>query len=501
VQIFSGNMKTRPDVEDWLLHQSRHHRRWLVILALMLAAELGPVWPTAPDAVAYLSISRSIATGHGLRNLGFSHIAYPPGYPLLISPAFFFPAFPFAVIAGLHWLLGMMLAIGLYRWARHEGDSAAMLLTALVMVNVSLWTYSRVPVSELAFMTIAVWAVIALNNAMDAPNSRRRFGQVLLGAVLVLMLSMIREAGVVFAIGFLAAVCAELWRGRLRALDGLVMTLPVCLLAFIGLALFLAYDENTFRDARVFGTHLAGFLDRNVPLENRLIEGVRLEVSAVGRLIVPGMFKAYGKRWMDVNIALYIVVVTAIAVGWWRSCSRRSDVYVMTVPFYLALYAVWSFDADTRYLLPILPVICISLWCLIERYQDHRLTIIAALVLLHLGVALGYTMFINIPAGCKCNQQWTAIARIASLVKNKEGRITALAGTPKCSSLILSYLTDKPVTEQHMDPSSLSGTRWLVAPANALAIHGFSTAFADGKIRLLKRTSGMPTAGSDQTEP
>src|SRR5690242_9607355 len=79
--------KRKAAVEDWLQNQVGHPVLWLAFFALLIAVQISPFWYPTPDATAYLSIARSIASGNGLRNFGYAHVPYPPGYPIIISPA------------------------------------------------------------------------------------------------------------------------------------------------------------------------------------------------------------------------------------------------------------------------------------------------------------------------------------------------------------------------------------------------------------------------------
>ncbi len=73
--------------------------------------------------------------------------------------------------------------------------------------------------------------------------------------------------------------------------------------------------------------------------------------------------------------------------------------------------SAWAFDADTRYLLPLLPLLVVCLWFVIEPFTRWRLSALAALLVLHLAVALGYWTAVEIPRGRECNRRVdTAVA-------------------------------------------------------------------------------------------
>ena len=115
-------MSTAARLEGWLARQSEHPLRWLVAMAILLAAQISPWWLPTPDSAAYLSIARSIATDHALRMFGYLHSAYPPVYPILLSPAFCLGPEPFLAISMLQCLMALILMAS--RW--RQGIRAAL---------------------------------------------------------------------------------------------------------------------------------------------------------------------------------------------------------------------------------------------------------------------------------------------------------------------------------------------------------------------------------------
>lgn len=439
-------MPTAERLGALLAQQSRHPWRWMAAIALMLAVQITPWWIPTPDAVAYLSIARSIALHRGLRMFGYAHIAYPPGYPLLISPAFWLGPLPFLALAILQWLIAIVFIGGLYRWTlRQVPRPMALPLTALVMVNVTLWIYYRRTLSELAFMAVAIWAVYFLDSALDATPGRHRLPAVLLGATMLILLTLIREVGALFAL----ALALSAWR-RVRAGElarGAAVSTLLAVLIPVGAAAagFVIYSERSFAATHMFGTHMSALFDSRVPWFSRLLDGMRLQICGIGRLLVPGMFKAYGHTWGNLNTLLYGLIFAPIAVGWWRWVKRRPDIYALVVPFYLLTYALWDFDADTRYALPILPAAVVSLWYLLEPFMRLRSRLIAALIGLHLAVALGYWVAVERPRARECHADWEPIARLASKLRGQAGPIAATDDVAECSRLLLSFMLDRPV--------------------------------------------------------
>ena len=478
----------RQALEHWIASQSARPWPWMALIAVLLAVQVSPWWYPTPDAVAYLSIARGIAVTHRLSNLGGAHLAYPPGYPLLISPAFLMSSRPFLAISIIHWLMALIFMAGVYRWTCRMAPAAALLLTALSIVNVAFWIYYRRTLSELAFMTVMIWTVVALDSALEAGSRGARAIRTAAGTVLLAALVLIREPGILFAPGFAVAVFLCVRAGKLRWTDGLAIIAEVAVPAAAAVVGFLIYDRATARVApsRVFGTHLEGFLNPATPIIPRVIEGLRLRISEVGRLVVPGMFKTYAAhgQWLNVNVFIYLAVFALVAAGWWRLIRRRRDVFAATMPLYFALYVVWAFDADTRYLLPMLPAIMVSLWFAIESMTRFPLTVLAALLVLHLAVAAGYWLTVEIPRGRECNRQWVSAEAFAPDIKDEPGMVVATHQVPECARLMLSFLIDRPVPER-ISPGDFPDARWILEPADSPDPAGFRVKQSHGLYKLL----------------
>jgi len=467
---------------------------WLALFAILLAIQISPWWYPTPDATAYLSIARSIALTHRLSNLGGVHLGYPPGYPILISPAFLISARPFLELSFIHWVMALIFMAGVYRWTRSLAPAAALILTGLAMTNVAFWIYYRRTLSEVAFMAVMIWAVLVFDSALEAPRWRAGAMRTAAGVVLLIALVMIRETGVLLALGFAAAALLDVRDGKLRWTRGLSMIAAVLSPAVAAMGAFVIYDLATARSApsAVFGTHLNGFFNAPTPMLPRVIEGLRLRISEVGRLVVPGMFKAYAGRgqWLHIDTIIYLAIFVLIAIGWRRLIGRRRDVLAAAAPFYFVLYVVWAFDADTRYLLPLLPLLLVCLWFAIEPFDHWRLSMLAVLFVAHLAVALGYWTTVEIPRGRLCNKEWAAAAALAPGIKDAVDLVIATRQVPQCARLMLSFLIDRPVPER-TNAHDFPGARRIVERTDDPDPPGFQVQQSAGSYKLL--VSNMPS--------
>ncbi|MEA2624062.1 MAG: hypothetical protein QOD06_107 [Candidatus Binatota bacterium] len=457
-----------------------------VLLALLLAAQVSPWWMPTPDAAMFLSVARSVAGGDGLRAFGEARLGHPPGYALLIAPAFWLGERPFLAIAILHWILAVLLMIGVHRWARRFAPEGALLLAALVMVNVSLWIHFRRTLAELAFMTGSVWTVEAMNRVFSARGRPEAARSGVAAALLLAVTTLVRETGVLLAVGFVIAAAVRATRSG--ATNRWRVPAAAIVLLAVGSAVAVTF---TMRERAtgvglqgVVGTHLDGLLDPRIPLGPRVAEGLRLRTSEVGRLLVPGMFKAYGDRWFDWNTALYVPLAMLIAAGWWRLVRCWPDPWAFALPFHFAAYSVWGFDAGTRYLLPVLPVLWAAVWFLLPRRP--RVPILSALLTAHVAVSIGYTLTREIPRARACDRDWPAVDRLAEGLRGAEGRIV-LSDLPECTGLMLVFALDRHVPAT--SPDRRRDADWIVDRPEAPIPPGFVMRERAGAYRLLARQS------------
>jgi len=410
-----------------------------------------------------------------------------------MSLAFIQQSPPFLTISIINWVTAILFMIGLYRWTHRLAADAAPLLTGLTMVNVTFWIYYRRTLTELAFMTVMIWTVNALDQAMEERSAWGRSLFTAIGGLLAVYLSMIREVGVLIVGAFAAALCVYVYNKRLRPRDALAMIAGVTVPAVAAVIAFIVYDLSTYQGPGSFlGMHLSGFLNPLMPFKELIPEGIRLQMSAVGRIIIPGMFKAYSHRWLSLDTLIYLFATAIVAIGWARFLRRQVEVLAYALPLYLALYSIWGFDADTRYVLPMLPILVVSLWYWIEPFRAIRLTIVAALMIAHLGVAIGYWRGIEVPRGAKCYAQWPHVNRLARVIEKDPGPVAAADKIPECVRLMLSFTLDRPVADLSKDNAAAQTSKWLLATSRDPDPTGYREDSQFAAYKLLRNTQSSP---------
>jgi hypothetical protein len=480
---------------------------WLAAWGALVAVQLvSPLWYATHDASRYLSIARSTATTGQPTNLGSPHLVYGAGYPLLISPAFLFGPYPFLWLSAAHALMAALYLAGVYVWARRYVPEAAVPFALLAVGNCIVLTLLRRPLSEAAFLPVMIWAASALT---AIPGSRAAWRPVLAAAVLLSFLAVIRQAGVLFAVGFALHLALRAWRGEMSWARVCILSLAVGLPPVLAAGAMVAYDREMAARASAW-SNMDIFTRSEIapraeypeqPLFLQCLEGVRLRVSEAGRLLIPGMFNAYGayRDWLNVNLLWYFALAGVLVVGWWRFV-RRLDVLALTLPFYAALHVYWPFDQSGRYFAPMLPVLFVCLWHGLAGLRQRRLALFTALVVLHTGVALGYWLAVDRPRALDDDRRWPDARRLAEVIRAAPGSVQVGPDLGK-THLLLEYVLDRPVAWQEAGRPPAAGAQWLVTAAGAVAPADFEPVAEAGEYRLWQRRTGQAAITASRVVP
>jgi hypothetical protein len=310
---------------------------------------------------------------------------------------------------------------------------------------------------------------------------------------LLSVLTIIREVGALFGAGFVLALLAGLARGRFSR-RAAALPLAVAGVAVLAGAAVIR-PERIAAAGPAFAGRLAGYADAGAAVTGSLAERLHLRVTEIGQLLVPGMFKAYGGGWVDINTLVYVPLAVAVAIGWWilvshpRSSSQTSpalDVFTVTAPLYLALHLAWPYTAGTRYLLPLLPLLVACLWSACGPLRHWRRAAFALALIAHLGVAAGYWLIVDAPRARACDRHWPVVQELAARIGLDSGAVVA-ADVSKCVTLMLVLALDRPV--QRVDDRRFADgpARWIVTPEPAGEVSGFRPEASDGGYTLLRR--------------
>ncbi|MEO1994426.1 MAG: hypothetical protein ABGZ17_04040, partial [Planctomycetaceae bacterium] len=339
-------------VERFLVASNRRPLWGLGITLLLLAMQIGPYWYPECDASVYLSSARAMAQGRDLQYPDSPLDVGLPGYPLMLAPAFWFGDRPFLVLSAINWFIAAVGTMGVYLWARRRCPSAAVMITMLTMLNSATLLYYRRSLKELAVLTVLIWTGLVLQRVVDHGRRPTVFVLALTALILGPMLVLIRYTGILLFGGFALAMCLNLtqrkgqrWRCCVLAV---ILAAPAVLLTWNQL-----YQQRQIAAERQLVNYQDYFTQGVSELDGHFVEGLRLQISSIGRITIPGMFKAYarGGHWLNINTGVYGVWLVLVVCGWWRF-ARRKDVLALSLPLFFTAYVIWPFDQGPRFLMP-----------------------------------------------------------------------------------------------------------------------------------------------------
>lgn len=451
-------------VEARLAGMNARPRLWLSVMACLLVVQVSPWWYSDNDSSRYLSIARSIARDDSIAAFGSPQLIASPGYPLLISPAFLFGNRPLLAISVIHWLIAVVGLIGVYVWARRVIPSAAVTVTGLAMLNTAVWFYYRVALKEMAFLTVLVWAVNSTSALQRAASRKAAIGYGFVATALMTLLCLIRYTGIVVLAGFAISLCMQAWRERERRMRSIVLLVAVSVPIVAGVLSLMAHERQM---AATHGgaTYEETFLQNLGQAANRVPEMIRTQIEGIGRICVPGLFKASvpAGRWLHVNMLIYLAFFLFAAAGWWQLVRRNGDVFALTLPFYAAMYVMWGFEQGSRFFVCMAPLLMTCAALALFRTRPTRFyTTVTCVTLAHLGVATGYWLSIDAPRARAADAKWPAIETIASTIEQSPGPVEFFEGA-NTDRRMLELTIDRAIETWEGSQSPRDATQWLVA--------------------------------------
>lgn len=460
--------------------------------AVLLIAQIGPWWYSAPDSACYLSMARSFWDGDGPTSLGDKYKAYAIGYSFLLSPLFWISERPFILIGIVHLLLACVIAVGVFRWASAYGRKAAVFATAFTITHACFCLYFRKPLSEMAYMAVMYWTVMILDRVRTATTARERNWFALAGIVMLLVTLNFRHNGVLLAPGFVVALFFDAWRRGSGYWRAILLGGFTVVLAF-GVFQYERYlDDRWIVEGRNM-THWQWMAGKETSKLAQYAEGVRLQMLEFLRVTVPGALKTHLKNpsWLTPNALLAIAATVPLVYGYYLMLRRRADVFLCTVPFFLAINVMYSNDQGGRYTLPILPIIAVALWVVIEQTRIQPQRILMPLLAVHIVAGIGYWTGVDLPRMREYDRNWRDMEALTAQIGPDHERVAALdLNVFECDRL--KFTLDRHVfnlnlrDEINAEPQTM---RYIVAAPTAAVPVGFERVAAQGSYQLLRNAS------------
>jgi hypothetical protein len=535
-------------LERWIESANRRPKLWLTALVLLMAVQISPWLYPAVDGCLYLKTIREFLSVDKLSNF---HCYVPPGYLPLIAPAFAFGDRPFLAVSILQWLMAIALIGGLYVWARRQFPATAVLFTVVVMVNISMWTYYRRPLKEVASMALLMWTVNLMHVLLEERRPTRIVALTAAVALLTAYMTLIRYASITVAVGFALAALLLARRQAFGWGRALLMSGVIGGAAAAALAGWLYFDK-TYGGGALYWREVASVYseesDPSVPAPQvasavsaspqsaspqspspptgsaavlataepsvttatgsdqgltsaralRLLHGLLYRINDVGCVTIPGLWKSTLPAMPAVTIPMVIFFVWFgfIALGWRKLVRRKLDVLALTLPVYIVLYAHWVCDQPGgRFMLPMLPIITACAWYGIGSLIRYRMTVFGLLILAHLMQSTAYWLWIDAPRAYQGDRNWAMVDRLANEIRHRPGQVAiADSAQTECQGLWLELDWDYRLQRLKQTPEPL--VTWIVAQTGDPPVKGFSVEHAEGVVQLLHRNSRTPAGSS-----
>ncbi|MGO8891515.1 MAG: hypothetical protein ACLQB1_17725 [Streptosporangiaceae bacterium] len=213
-----------PDASEARPGLRRASRRWVVLLVAGWLCQAGlrawfgrmQVMPLAnPDETAYLIAARVLAGGPGA-NLSGSTL-YPGGYPLLITPVYWFTSNPATVYHAVLMInaaiSAAILPLGYLACRRLGLDRPAAYGVATVAALVPAgFFYSQYAMTDAVFPVITLAWLLATHSWLTASSARSRYAAAAGSALLAGFAYMVHSRGLVLLAGYAAVGAFIAWR-------------------------------------------------------------------------------------------------------------------------------------------------------------------------------------------------------------------------------------------------------------------------------------------------
>jgi len=299
-------------------------RRWVVLLAVGWLVQAGlRVWfsrhqvmPLAnPDETAYLIAARVLAGGPGADLSGST--LYQGGYPLLITPVYWFTSNPATVY---HAVLAVNAAFGAavlplgYLACRRLGldrPAAYGVATVAALVPAGFF-YSGYAMTDAVFPVITLAWLLTTHSWLTAAAAWGRYAAAASSAVLAAFAYVIHSRGLVMLAGYAAVAAFIAWRRPIARLSVVLAGLTVIVTAAAGWSL------NHYLTSAIYpeGTRsLSGQMRQRLASVNGFIHVLEMAAGQLWRLVLDS--------WGIAGIGL----IAALAVIVHRSV--RSDLRIM----------------------------------------------------------------------------------------------------------------------------------------------------------------------------
>jgi hypothetical protein len=322
-----------------------------------------PEW-LAGDEAYYVGLARSLAAGEGFTFNGGPHAIYPPGFPVVLSPAVSWLGLqPRALtLFSLAVSLASLGAIATYLGSR--GDRRATLpILIFFLASVAVFEVFTDLRSEGLFVLI-VMLVLASFEWLGRGRARGAWAlgiAAVLGLVAGLSLPAVRSIGVALPAAAVAAM-AMMMRRRSSAPRRWMTAAGASVLGALAYQTWWSARGALYGEERSYG-NLLTMVDPHHPdlgragvvdVGYRLLEQFAVQIGH-GVELLTGVAPIHPFLLGVPHVAF----VAVLALGLIRELRRPNPLAAWFVMAYFGIVVLWPFDEGTRFLLPIFPLLLV----------------------------------------------------------------------------------------------------------------------------------------------
>lgn len=310
------------------------------------------------DDAAYIVLAKSIATGQGYARVNFPEpepeVAWPMGYPLLISPLLALWPFDYTPLKLFSLFLTLLSIVILWKYLQFRITSGyALLVILLYALNDDVVNSASFVMSEPAYL---IWSLLGLYCLHRFEKDQfRKWYQIPLLALMLIMTALTRLLGISLAV---ACILALLKQRQLKTaiIIGLIFSVGILPQIMLG------------RQAggELFPPEVAAQVD----VSTNYVKALPNLSNYIFHHIPEVSFGLFAKRTFDLADQysllwlVYVVkygLVLLILLSFLRVVTRKLEIGELYLLVYFAVISIKTWDGvnDTtpRYLMPLLPLI------------------------------------------------------------------------------------------------------------------------------------------------
>ncbi len=358
---------------------TRDHARAALALLLALTAAvlcMAPgrgYWVVDPDAAAYVGLAQSLARGDGFAFQGVPHAKFPPGFPAWLALAIRLSGDPenWAALRDAVSIAGVACVWLTYLVGRRllrASRELAVVLATLTATSVFFVQYAVAFLRSEPLFTALFLAALVLGEDFRRRGGARRAA---LCGLLAGLATVTRTAGITVVPALLLARWIAA-RGRLPA-STLWRELAVCTVFAAALPGAFAV-RNAMQDGpksssygdelfAAYALDLTKDVDETMPrisaigMLDRVTRNLAVFVESSGKFLVNNSKGGLlATRATDAEPRLHFggyVLLALLVIGLTRSWTRGSTLAAITLLGYVLLYAIWPFDQQQRFYMPV----------------------------------------------------------------------------------------------------------------------------------------------------